>query len=122
MDKILKERVKRYRIVPFAQALHIVVTNDVRLSLAKREKLFTVEVSDIMYAVTILPAGSTHIYMFLPEDCKPATIVHESVHVVAGMMRANGAEFEEEVWAYHMDELFTVIAKFLYKEKKHGNK
>lgn len=118
--KILKERVKRYRIVPFAQTLHIIVTNDVRLSLAKREKIFTTDMSSTMYAATVLPDDSTHIYVFLPDSTKPATIVHESIHVIAGVMRANGVSFEEEVWAYHMDELFTVIAKFLYKEKEDG--
>lgn len=124
MSTSLRERVKRFRIAPFVQELVVIVTNDIRASVEKRKRpLGEQDIGPLACAVTVMPHDSTYIYMFLPEDCALATIVHESIHVVANVMRQNGISFEEEIWAYHMDELFDVIAIFLHtKSKKKGKK
>lgn len=44
-------------------------------------------------------------HMVLPFDVTPGVIAHEASHVVWGIMKFIGAEFEDEVVAYHIGHL-----------------
>ncbi len=54
----------------------------------------------------------------LPFDATPALIAHESSHVVWGIMKFIGAEFEDEVVAYHLGHLVGQIHRWLDDIKK----
>lgn len=112
----LKEKTKTFRIVPFPQVLTVVVTDDMQASFDKRRnKVGGHTVPSTSLACTWTSNHSMQMFMFLPSKLGPSVIVHESVHVLAHVMEHNGVTFEQEVWAYHMDELFDQIAPFVYK-------
>jgi hypothetical protein len=58
--------------------------------------------------------------MVMPMKCGVAAIAHEALHVVKTIMDDVGADFEEEVWAYHLQEIVEVAAIFVHNRRKYG--
>lgn len=111
------DREKIVRVDPFGYRLHIVVTNDIRASFEKRRRKVRtrVEISPKAMAFTVTNRNTMDVYVFYPENAGVGTTVHEIVHVVTFVMKQAGAEFEEEVWAYHIDHLTQVASEFIWK-------
>ena len=113
-----KERIKKIIIKPFPQELTVVVTNDIRASAKKRSKTHNIKVTEIAYAYTWLGTDCTEMLMVLPDKARLSVIVHECVHVISHTMKQNDVSFDDENWAYHIDELFEQIATFVHSWKK----
>lgn len=113
-----KERKKRYCIRPYGHRLHVHVSNNIYESY-KRSKLSSIKgPSDMAYAFVWSVSNCGDIHVFLPEECGLGTTAHEMLHVVSFVMKEVGAEFEEEVWAYHLEELTQMAAEFIHAKDK----
>jgi hypothetical protein len=116
----LCERVKVVTIKPFPQKVHVVISNDIRRSFENR-KLGMKGPSNTAIAFVVSWGGNTHQYMFLPEKASLNAVIHESVHVINHIFDQNGIKFDDEIWAYHLGDLFETIVVFQH-QKKRGKK
>lgn len=108
-----------HRVSPFSSKVTIIITSDIQMTGKREDFLKDITVSESMLAFT---ATSTtgRVYIVLPENVKPATIVHESYHAIRHVLEYHRVENDEEVFAYHLDDLFEVISAFVkkYRRKK----
>lgn len=69
----------------------------------------------------VFNANSANIFLFLTDDFKLDTLVHECVHVVSRIFNRIGSEFTEdteEFFAYLMDFMFREIYTLVTKQFK----
>jgi hypothetical protein len=121
-DTEYREEQLIHRVAPFNTKLHIIISSDVQEAARRRTFLKAACVGDSMLAYTaVLNDGSA--YVVLPEMVKPATIVHESYHAIHHVLEYNNVGSNEEVFAYHLDDLFEVISNFVkqYRKKRRKN-
>jgi len=52
-------------------------------------------------------------HLFLPFNANPGTVAHECAHVVQAMMDHVGAEYEKEVFAYHLGYLVKEVCQWI---------
>lgn len=116
MDK-LRVRTKQFRVRPYSNIVHYVVTSEIHRWVAKRFP--HVKCSPDAYASTI--SCGRDIFMVLPERCGLSAIAHESFHVVFSIMEGAGIPLEEEVWAYQLQDIFEEGLQFVYKTKRRKN-
>jgi hypothetical protein len=112
------ERRKKIAIRPYGYRLHVHVSTDIFESY-KRSKLSSNKgPSYIAYAFVWRVKGCGDIHVFFPEGCELGTTAHEMLHVVKFVMEDVGAEFEEEVWCYHLEELTQMVAEFIHAKDR----
>jgi len=118
-----KELEGEFRVAPFPQKVHVIVSTDIHRSFKKRNHymLASQEPTATSGACTVTNPDHTHIWLFLPFTAVPPTIVHESYHIIAHTLRQNGVgNDDEEVWAYHLDETFVQVTQILATARKKG--
>lgn len=109
-------RTKTHRIRPFDFILNIHVSNDVGRTYKEVLPNSKVGISAISYACTHTDSSSQYVNVFFPEDCTAGAVSHEALHVVDFVMDAVGAEYEEEIWAYHIQDIVDECFEFIYEK------
>ncbi len=105
-----------HTVAPYGSKVTVVISSDILKSSQKRKSAKGALLDDNMIAFTItLTTG--WVYVMLREDVSPETIVHESFHAIHSILEFHKIAFDEEIYAYHLDDLFSVISKFVERHR-----
>lgn len=118
MAKKFAERTKTITFSPFPYTLTLVVSTDIRQSIANRIAKHNLDEpsEDMEACIYALPHGKC--LMFLSEDADLEYIVHECSHVIWYMLRYAGVALDKEVLAYFTGNLSSTVALFVWHPQK----
>lgn len=108
-------RRKKHTVKPFDFDVIFHVTNDVPR--AFKQSGLRGEHSANVFAFVWSGSNTCVQHVFIPHRCGLGSLAHEMFHVVCGVMAKAGVEFDEENWAYHLEDLVQAAANFVHNEK-----
>jgi len=109
------ERVKYVYFDAFDYRVEVVLCSKLAESRKRRDKKLgkdpdSLEDEEALHCYNAADATS---HLFLPFNADPGTVAHECAHVVQAMMDHVGAEYEKEVFAYHLGYLVKEVCQWV---------
>lgn len=112
----MADREKVFLVRPYMYKVHVVVSSDILASFTKRRLPSLTAPSDSTYAFTWTHNACQTVYVFLPEECGLGATAHEMLHVVDFFMNRSGVGYNDEAWAYHLEELVQMASEFVHSK------
>lgn len=97
--------------------VYVIIGNDFRESV-KKMKLGLPEDGIKQDALAMTCHKGRHSYIFLRHDTTVGEIAHETWHVIYRQFNRIGADFENEIVAYHLDYLVGMIYDYVKRAEK----
>lgn len=113
LKKEVTEREKIIEFPVFNYTVHLVITWDVTQSRMNRSDALGPLEPGLCSALHSYKEDESVSYLFLPVNAKPGVVVHEAWHCIWRIWDWIGADFENEVVAYHIEYLVDKIHEFL---------